>query len=70
MNRRALKMACMIRWKNPNKGPTNEHLVIIRPKCLKVDRATTFFRSFSKRAIKPAKIIVINPLINIIILIE
>lgn len=70
MNKRALKIACIIKWKNPNRGPTNEHLVIINPKCLKVDRATTFFKSFSSRAINPAKIIVIKPLTNIIILIE
>lgn len=70
MNKRALKIACIIRWKNPNKGPTSEHLVIIKPRCLKVDKATTFFRSFSNKAISPAKIIVISPLTNIIILIE
>jgi len=70
MKRRALKIACMIKWKNPNKGPTREQLVIINPKWLKVDRATTFFKSFSSRAISPAKSIVIIPLTNIIILIE
>lgn len=70
MKRRALKIACIIRWKNPNNGPTKEQLVIINPKCLRVDKATTFFKSFSSRAINPAKIIVINPLTNIIILIE
>lgn len=70
MNKRALKIACIIRWKNPNKGPTIEHLVIINPKCLRVDRATTFFKSFSSKAINPAKIIVINPLTSIIVLIE
>jgi hypothetical protein len=67
MNKRALKMACIIRWINANKGPTKAQLVIIKPKCLNVDKATTFFKSFSKSAIKPAKIIVIIPLINSII---
>ncbi len=70
IKRRALKIACIIKWKNPNKGPINEQLTIINPKCLKVDKATTFFKSFSSKAINPAKIIVIMPLINIIILIE
>lgn len=70
MKRRALKIACIIRWKNPNRGPTKEQLVIISPKCLRVDKATTFFKSFSSKAINPAKIIVINPLTSIIILIE
>jgi len=70
MNSKALKIACIIRWKNPNRGPTKEQLVIINPKCLKVDKATTFFKSFSNKAITPAKIIVIIPLTNIIILID
>lgn len=60
----------MIRWKNPNNGPTKAQLVIIKPRCLNVDKATTFLRSFSRRAIIPAKIIVIKPLINIIVLID
>ena len=69
MNNNALKMACIIKWKKPNKGPTIEQLNIIRPRCLNVDKATTFFRSFSNRAIHPAINIVIIPLTNIIILI-
>jgi len=63
-------MACIIRWKKPNRGPTREQLVIINPKWLKVDKATTFFKSFSNSAINPAKIMVMMPLTNIIILIE
>jgi hypothetical protein len=67
MNSRALKIACIIRWINANKGPTSAQLVIISPRCLSVDKATTFFKSFSKSAINPAKIIVTIPLINNII---
>lgn len=51
INKRALKIACISRCKKPIKGPAIIELNIIKPKCLKVDRATTFFRSFSIRAL-------------------
>lgn len=60
---RALKTAWIIRCRKPTKGLIRQHLVIIKPRCLKVERAITFFRSFSKRANIPANNKVIIPLI-------
>jgi len=54
MNKSALKIAWIIRCRNPIKGLMRQQLVIINPRCLKVERAITFFKSFSKRANIPA----------------
>jgi len=60
---KALKIAWIIRCRKPIKGLIKQHLVIIKPRCLKVERAITFFKSFSKRANIPANNKVIIPLI-------
>ena len=45
MNNVALNMACVSKWTKQNVTMFNLREVIIRPSCLKVDKATVFFMS-------------------------
>lgn len=68
INKRALKSAWVIMWKNANWGILNPILVIIIPSWLKVDRAMIFFISHSEIALKPAIVIVHTAINKMIIL--
>lgn len=61
MNIIALKYACKIICINLIKTHWQPKLLIINPNCLKVDKATIFFISFSFNADKLAMVIVLNP---------
>lgn len=63
-NRRALNRACVIKWKRVKLGIFKASLAIITPNCLKVDRATIFFKSCSAKATVPAINMVIDDIIN------
>ena len=58
INKRALNIAWVIRWKKVNKGAFNPRLIIIMPSWLSVERAIIFFISFSTRAARPAMVVV------------
>lgn len=58
-------MACVTMWKNARFGIFIPILIIIRPNCLKVERAMIFFMSHSVRALNPAINIVVVPIIRI-----
>lgn len=63
MNRRALKIACIRRWKKASSTMLEERENVIIPNCLKVDRATVFFRFVSRHPEMLAIIDVIKPTI-------
>lgn len=54
MNKSALNIAWVIRWKKVNIGACIAKLSIITPNCLKVESAMIFFMSFSTMAANPA----------------
>lgn len=53
-------------WKNAKFGIFIPILIIIKPNCLRVDRAIIFFMSHSVSALRPAMNIVVVPTIRII----
>jgi len=52
INRRDLKIAWVNKWKNPHIFIIWEILNIIKPNCLKVDKAIIFLKSVSNIALK------------------
>lgn len=54
INRSALNIAWVMRWKNPRSGRESEIALIITPSWLRVDRAMIFFISHSNMADIPA----------------
>lgn len=58
----ALNRACVTIWKNASFGIHIPILIIIRPNCLRVDRAIIFFISHSVIALRPAINIVEVPI--------
>lgn len=50
MNNKALNKAWVNKWKNANEGLFNPKAISIIPSWERVDRATTFFKSFSLKA--------------------
>lgn len=55
-----LKIAWTIKWKNAKLVNSNDKVNIIIDSCLRVEKAIIFLRSFSKKALIPDIIIVIN----------
>lgn len=55
---RALKVACVNKWKKDSKGKPAAKVITIIPSWLSVERATTFLRSHSCRALTLAIIVV------------
>lgn len=53
-------------WKNARLGIFIPILIIIRPSCLRVERAIIFFMSHSVVALRPAINIVVVPITKII----
>jgi len=64
MNKRALKVACVIKWKNESTGDPKEMLDIIIPNWLRVESAIIFFMSVSNKAARPAIKVVITDKIS------
>lgn len=65
MKSSALNRAWVTMWKNARFGMFIPILIIIRPSCLRVDRAMIFFMSHSVVALRPAINIVVVPIIKI-----
>lgn len=63
-NKSALNKAWVIRWNKVKFGIFKARLAIMTPSCLKVERATIFFRSCSAKATVPAINIVIEDMIS------
>lgn len=61
-NSKALNKAWVIRWKKAIMGEFNPNAINIIPNCLRVERAITFFRSFSYKAERLAIIQVVTPM--------
>lgn len=53
INKRALKQAWVAKWKNVKSGSPKAKVDIIKPNCLKVERAIIFFKSNSKTPLIP-----------------
>lgn len=64
MNKSALNIACVIRWKKASDGKDRAIAPIITPSCLNVDSAIIFFMSYSNRADMPAINIVVVAMIK------
>lgn len=64
INKRALKRAWVMRWKNVNMGAAKASLIIIIPSWLRVERAIIFFMSFSTIAARPAIRVVVVEIIR------
>ena len=65
MNRRALNIACVSKWKNARSGKFRPIEAIIIPNCLRVERAIIFLRSHSIMATEPAINMVVVEIIRI-----
>lgn len=63
-NKVDLNIACTSRWKNANCGCFREIDNIIKPSCLRVDKATIFFISISNIAAKAGINVVAEAVIN------
>lgn len=64
IKRRALNIACEIKWKKANWGCFIPSAIIMIPNCLSVLRAMIFFKSFSERAEILAVALVSTPMKN------
>lgn len=65
INRSALKVAWVIKWKNAIVGALKEILIIIIPSWLNVESAIIFFMSVSNRAAVPAiRVVSVEIIIN------
>lgn len=54
IKRRDLNKAWLNRWKKERLKRPKEKDIPMKPKCLRVERAISFFKSFSKTVLKPA----------------
>lgn len=64
MNRSALNIACVMRWKKASVGRESAIAPTITPSWLRVDSAMIFFISHSNRADVPAISIVVEAIIR------
>ena len=61
INSKALKKACTIKWKKAIEALPRLRLRTITPNCLRVDKATIFFKSDSTKALRLAIVMVSPP---------
>lgn len=66
INKEDLNNACKIRCIKARLLWFIPRIINISPICLRVDKATTFFKSVSKLATNPAISIVVTPIINMV----